>query len=247
LGAFLDLIMTTRSQTGYTMMGVVTGNAGVGKTIALQYYIETLTPREAIGLPACITIKVAPKATAKAVATQLLTALQGQHGRHNIYDLESSAVEAIRRHDLDLILVDEGDWLTVESFEMLRHLFDRSGCPIVVVGLPSIWQVITRHEKFTSRVGMHLDFLPLTQEELLATVLPQICLPCWMYDGQSDDDLELGLLLWQHIGSSFRKLRVILQCASQLAQTMGSERITAETLHTVFQLTAIPRWLAATG
>ncbi len=39
LGAFLDLIMTTRSQTGYTMMGVVTGNAGVGKTIALQYYI----------------------------------------------------------------------------------------------------------------------------------------------------------------------------------------------------------------
>src|SRR2546425_7609337 len=67
--------------------------------------------------------------------------------------IEDASTEAVRRSDLDLILVDEGDWLNVESFEFLRHVFDRTGCPIVIVGLPHIMQVIARHEKFSSRVG----------------------------------------------------------------------------------------------
>ena len=139
--------------------------------------MQSLTPRAYSGFPACVSIKVSPRSTAKALGKTLLSTLSGQPSRHNVYDMEDASTEAIRRSDLDLILVDEGDWLNVESFEFLRHVFDRTGCPVVIVGLPRIMQVIVRHEKFVSRIGLQMEFLPLTQEEVLTTVLPALTLP----------------------------------------------------------------------
>jgi DNA transposition AAA+ family ATPase len=154
--------------------------------------------------------------------------------------MEDAATEAIRRSDLDLILVDEGDWLNVESFEFLRHVFDRTGCPIVIVGLPSIMQVIVRHEKFVSRIGLHMEFLPLTQEEVLTTVLPALTLPYWQYHADQSADRDMGIALWQRVCPSFRKLRVVLQYASQIARARQVERITQEILTETFRLTLIP-------
>ncbi|MEO6888354.1 MAG: hypothetical protein ABI456_04320, partial [Ktedonobacteraceae bacterium] len=155
--------------------------------------------------------------------------------------LEAVSAEAIRRNDLDLILVDEGDWLNVESFEFLRHVFDRTGCPIVVVGLPRIMRVINRHEKFVSRVGLHMEFLPLTQEEVVTTVLPALTLPLWDYHADSPADREMGAALWQRACPSFRKLRVVLQYASQIARARHVERITPEILTETLRLTLIPQ------
>src|SRR5260370_25198754 len=126
-----------------------------------------------------LNIQVSPNSSAKVLAKKLIMTLNGEQANLNVYDMENVAAEAIRRNDLDLILIDEGDWLNVESFELLRHIFDRTGCPIVIVGLPKIMRVITRHEKFASRVGLHMEFLPLTQEEVLTTVLPALTLPYW--------------------------------------------------------------------
>lgn len=238
--AFLQFMMQSRAETGYATMGVVTGEAGVGKTIALQSYVQSLTPRAYSGFPACINLKVRPRSTAKALGKTLLTTLKGELGRHNIYDMEQASAEAIRRNDLDLILVDEGDWLNVECFEFLRHIFDRTGCPIVVVGLPKIMRVITRDEKFVSRVGLQMEFLPLTQEGVLTTVLPALILPHWQYHADASADREMGILLWQRVAPSFRKLRVILQYASQIARARQVTRITPEILMETFRLTLIP-------
>src|SRR5260370_17052353 len=169
--AYMQLIMQSRAQTGYATMGVITGDAGVGKTIALQTYVQSLTPRAYSGFPACISLKVRPRSTAKALGKTLLATLKGELVRYNIYDIEASSADAIRRNDLDLILVDEGDWLNVECFEFLRHIFDCTGCPIVIVGLPHIMSVILRHEKFVSRVALQMNFLPFAQESVLPTIL----------------------------------------------------------------------------
>lgn len=209
--AGMQFLMQSREATGYTTMGVVTGDAGIGKTIAVQIYLQSLTPRAYTGFPACVSIKISPRSTAKAVAKTLLTALNGERGGNNVYDMEAVAAEAIRRNDLDLILVDEGDWLNVESFEMLRHIFDRTGCPIVIVGLPRILRVINRHEKFASRIGLHMEFVPLTLEEVLTTVLPALTLPYWHYQADNAADREMGTQLWQRVCPSFRRLRVVLQ------------------------------------
>ncbi len=239
--ACMQFMMQSREETGYATMGVVTGDAGVGKTIAVQTYLQALTPRAYSGFPACVSIKVSPRSTAKALAKTLITTLNGEHAGHNVYDMEAVAAEAIRRTDLDLVLVDEGDWLNVESFELLRHIFDRTGCPIVIVGLPRIPRVINRHEKFVSRVGLHMEFLPLTQEEVLTTVLPALTLPYWQYRSDDAADREMGVGLWQRVCPSFRKLRVVLQYASQIARARQTERITPAILAETLRLTLIPQ------
>jgi DNA transposition AAA+ family ATPase len=238
--AYMNLLMQSRAETGYATMGAITGDAGVGKTIAIQTYVQQLTPRTYSGFPACVNIKVSPRSTAKALGQTLLSRLSGRPSRHNIYQIEDASTEAVRRSDLDLILVDEGDWLNVESFEFLRHVFDRTGCPIVIVGLPHIMQVIAKHEKFSSRVGLQMEFLPLTQEEVLTTVLPALTLPYWQYDVTSSADREVGILLWERVAPSFRKLRVVLQYASQIARARQAERITPTILKETFRLTLIP-------
>jgi DNA transposition AAA+ family ATPase len=239
--AYMQFMMQSRAETGYATMGVITGDAGVGKTIALQTYLQALTPRAYSGFPACVSIKVSPRSTAKALAKTLIATLNGEQAGHNVYDMEAVSAEAIRRNDLDLILVDEGDWLNIESFEFLRHIFDRTGCPIVIVGLPRIMRVITRHEKFVSRVGLHMEFLPLTQEEVLTTVLPALTLPYWQYHQDDSADREMGVALWQRVCPSFRKLRVVLQYASQIARARQAERITPAILTETFHLTLIPQ------
>lgn len=238
--AYMQFIMQSREETGYATMGVITGDAGVGKTIAIQTYLQSLVPRAYSGFPACVSIKVSPRSTAKALAKTLIATLNGEQAGHNVYDMEAVSAQAIRRNDLDLILVDEGDWLNVESFEFLRHIFDRTGCPIVIVGLPRIMRVITRHEKFVSRVGLHMEFLPLTQEEVVTTVLPALTLPYWRYHVDNSADREMGGALWQRVCPSFRKLRVVLQYASQIARARQAERITSAILTETLRLTLIP-------
>jgi len=52
--------------------------------------------------------------------------------------IAAEVAAAIERNDLKIIIVDEADRLNEDSFEVLRHLFDKTGCPILLVDLPSI-------------------------------------------------------------------------------------------------------------
>ena len=52
--------------------------------------------------------------------------------------------------------------LTVRS-----NWYNKTGCPIVVVGLRQILHVIRKYEKFEGRIGPHLEFLPPDEDEVL--------------------------------------------------------------------------------
>jgi hypothetical protein len=82
--ACMQFMMQSREETGYATMGVVTGDAGVGKTIAVQTYLQALTPRAYSGFPAWVSIKVSPRSTAKALAKTLIATLNGEHAGHNV-------------------------------------------------------------------------------------------------------------------------------------------------------------------
>ena len=71
-----------------------------------------------------------------AFAVDLILALNDRAKGQNVYQTADEAVAAIIRNSVELIIVDEADRLTVESFDILRHIHDKSGCRIVVVGLP---------------------------------------------------------------------------------------------------------------
>ena len=235
---FVELLMRSKRMTGYTTMGVVTGLAGVGKTIAIQTFLNSLEERPHTGLPAGIVIKVIPRSTTRAFLEDLLKGL-GERPRSlhtNCYKIANEAAEAILDYDLKILFVDESDLLNVDGFEFLRYIFNKTGCPIVVVGLRRILRVIGGYEKFESRVGPHMPFQPPVEEEVLSTILPQLIFPHWEFNASSEADLVMGMELWNLTKPSFRNLRKVLQYASILAEIQEKERISRDILKLSYQM-----------
>ena len=76
LAALARLLIISRPRTGYSAMGVVTGHPGVGKSIAVQAFIQKQSRQLHTGLPACIVIHVKPDSTPKAFVEDLLHVLE---------------------------------------------------------------------------------------------------------------------------------------------------------------------------
>lgn len=238
-----DLLMKSKSKTGYSTMGVVTGLSGVGKTIATWDFIKNLAARSHTGLPACVSIKVKPGSTPRQLVEDLLLSL-GERPRSlntNRYKIADDAAEAILSNDLKALFIDNAEQLNTDGFEFLCYIFDKTGCSIIVVGLSQILRLITRHEKFAGRVGLCLDFLPPDENEVIQTVLPKLVIPRWTFDPSLEADLLLGQKLWTSVRPSLRTLRIVIQNASQLAELHNKERITGDLLNQSFQMTSIKK------
>jgi len=236
--AFLALITDTSKM--YSMMGVVTGLAGIGKTVSIKAYLDGLEPCAHTGLPRSTKVTVKPRSTPKALAVEVAANLGDRPRGRNIYEVADEAAAAAVRNDIDVLIVDEADRLNEDSFELLRHLFDTTGCPVVVVGLPRILGVIDRHEKFASRVGLRMDFSPLEPKEVLKVVLPGLVFPHWEFDPGRAADQEMGERILKMVGPSLRKLRNLLQTASQIAAAYEQPRITPDILNEAFGWSASP-------
>ena len=241
---FVEMIMQSKQKTGYSTMAVVTGLAGVGKTIAIQTFLNSLVDRSHTGFPAGLGITVTPGSTTKALMENLLKGL-GERPRRinsNRYKIADEAAEALVNYDLQIVFVDEADVLNVDGFEFLRYIFNKSGCPIVVVGLRQILRVIEVYEKFESRIGPHIEFHPPSDDEVFSTILPQLIIPHWKFDPSSEADIVMGMELWNRTKPSFRNLRKVLQYASLLAELHEKEHISLDILKQSCQMMINPKY-----
>ena len=224
--SFMRLITDPRRRS--PTMGVITGLAGVGKTIALQYYLDSLAPHAQTALPVAVKVKVRTRSSPRALAINILESLQEQVRGRNIYEIADEAAAALERNYIRLLAVDEADRLNDDSFEVLRHLFDKTGCCIVLVGLPNILSVIERHQKFSSRVGLRMPFVTLELKEVLEVILPQLVFPCWNYHPELPTDRQLGETIWHKVNPSLRNLTTLLATASQMATDEQISSITGD-------------------
>lgn len=231
---FINLISDSK-RTSPTM-GAVTGYAGVGKTVAIQAYLNQMLPRSHTLLPAAIKVTVKPNSTPKALATDIVKALEDKARGNTIFEVADEAAAAIARNDLELLFIDEADRLKDASFDVVRHLFDRTGCPIVVVGLPQIVRVIDAQDKFESRVGLRMAFAQLDLDEVINLLLPQLVIAGWKFN--PDSDREMGRKIWEMVRPSLRKLRNLLERASYLSQRDGNNRIILRHIENSFEWTA---------
>lgn len=240
---FVDMLAQSKQKTGYTTMGAVTGISGMGKTIALLNLLQRQKLRAHIGLPDCIAIKVKPRPNPRTLLEQLLRVF-GERPRSissNRHQIADDAVEVIFSNDPKTIFWDDADNLNVDCFDFLAYIFDKTRCPMAIVGLPQIWRVVNHYEKFSSRVGLRCDFLPPHEKEVLETILPQLIVPLWSFDPTDTEDLLMGQELWEWVKPSFRNLRTVLQYASQFAEAQGEKRITLPILEQSYQATPIPK------
>lgn len=236
--AFVEMLMQSKQKTGYTTMAAVTGKSGIGKTIALLDLQQRQEIRTHIGLPDTILIKVQPRPNPRTLLEQLLRAFgERPRGiRSTRHTIAEEAADVIFNNDPQAIFWDDADHLNVECFDFLAYIFDKTRCPMAIVGLPQIWRVVNRYEKFSSRVGLGCDFLPPDESEVLELILPQMKMPFWKFDPKNPADILMGHELWEWVKPSFRSLRTVLQYASQFVEAQGEERITRPILEQSYQV-----------
>jgi DNA transposition AAA+ family ATPase len=138
---------------------------------------------------------------------------------------------AIERNNLRLLIFDEADRLNDDSFEVVRFLLEKTGCPILLIGLPSLLQVIRRQEKFDSRARLRMSFKPLSLEEVLTVVLPGLVFQRWSFDPNNETDRQMGEAIWRKVCPNLRNLRSLLDNANILAKAKGEEKITLPLIH----------------
>ena len=230
---FVDLVIDTRRRR--PTIGVVIAWAGEGKTIAVQHCQNVIQARFQGVLPVTIKVKVPTRPTARKVLLVILQALGERPKRRDNATLLAEEVSvAMRRYDLRLIILDEADRLNDESFEAVRDLRDRTGCPILLAGLPNLLQVIKRHDKFDSRTCLYMNFQPLPLQEMFDVVLPGLVYERWSFDGKNPTDREMGEDIWRKVRSNFRKLCSLIDTANIVALAQNQPKITLPLLQSVY-------------
>ena len=233
LQTFMNLLIDTRRR--YPTIGVVTAWAGEGKTIAAQHCQDVIEARFQGVLPVTIRVKVPIRATSRSILLAILKELgERPKNRDNAALLAEEVGTAMRRYDLRLVILDEADRLNDDSFEAVRDLLDKTGCPILLVGLPNLLQVIKRHDKFHSRSCLQISFKPLPLHEVLTVVLPSLVYDRWSFDANDKTDREMGEDIWRKVSPNLRKLRSLLDTANVLALTQNEPKITLSLVQSVY-------------
>lgn len=139
-------------------IGVIYGNAGIGKTEAVKEYARRNTD--------VILVEADLGYTAKVLFQELSKKL-GMDGRGSIHDLFDDVVMKLKDSGR-LIIVDEAEHLPYRALELLRRVYDKAGVGILLVGMPRLIANLRgkkgEYAQLYSRVGVAVKL-----EELKAT------------------------------------------------------------------------------
>jgi len=189
-----------------------TAPTGVGKTTAVDYAEKVLTFDHQV-----IRCK---QVTTRYTLLQALALAPGEkwntHGRNwmRASDLYDRAVERIRQRPY-LLLVDEGDRLRLDCFEILRDFWDDAKLPMLLVGNEVLTEKLNRqHERLFRRIRVRFA-QPRLREADLRKVLE------FMGYTVADDEFNL---VWTLVGGSPGFAEALLENANEIAASRGVKR-----------------------
>jgi type II secretory pathway predicted ATPase ExeA len=200
------------------IIGMVVAAPGVGKTMAIDYWRRKQgSAFRHVWIEADVLTSCRP----------ILNALEqglGLSGTHNLWDMKARIEAALARDPLTVIL-DEGDLLTVRTFELLRSIWDRVAAlrgsdgerafPLAFFGAPRLREMLSRDdlERLRRRTFHKAELPPLSREEIRAVLKKWPTLNC---DEEGLDDLT------RLSRGSFGWLNVIVPIALKLAAKDGN-------------------------
>jgi DNA transposition AAA+ family ATPase len=137
-----------------------------------------------------------------------------------------------------LIIVDEADRLKDAAFEQIRHIFDRGGVGVVLIGMPGLEKRIARYPQLYSRVGFVHEFPPLSQSEI-RELLPRL----WPAEanlpaGGFANDEAIASTIRASRGN-FRTLNRLLTQMGRTLEINGLQAITAEVVKTAREMLVV--------
>lgn len=145
-------------------IGVLYGNAGIGKTEAVKEYARRNTD--------VILVEADLGYTAKVLFQELNKKL-GMDGRGSIHDLFDDVVMKLKDSGR-LIIVDEAEHLPYRALELLRRVYDKAGVGILLVGMPRLIANLRgkkgEYAQLYSRVGVASKLDELKESDVDAIV-----------------------------------------------------------------------------
>lgn len=215
-------------------LGLAVGAPGAGKTSAAHCYLLRREPEQR---PRCAIVTVMPHMTQKSMLASILHQFGVSSRGHSFYEMASRLQDVSRQGHPPLLVLDDADYflddagyLKPEFLEILPMLVNHSSCFVLLVGVPKLLASIEMVPRLECRVGLIHHIEPLSDAEAYELFLPHLVVPGWGFDGTNEEDLCIGHYLWENARPSLRRVRMILDVASYLAQTTGSGKITFETI-----------------
>ena len=150
-------------------IGVIVGDAGLGKTFALRRYADMN--------PDVILVEVDFGYSAMFLFGELYRSLGLGHRGH----LSAMVSEIIKKLEGSgrLIVVDEAEYLPYKALELLRRVHDKAGVGVLLVGLPRLIHNLRgsrgEYAQLYSRVGIYsqLEKLsPVDTKAIVGSVIP---------------------------------------------------------------------------
>lgn len=130
---------------------LVIGEAGLGKTMALKEYAARKSN--------VVMMEVDPTFTAKVMLQELCTLL-GITAARNSHAMMTAVIDKLKGGDR-LLIVDEAELLSYKPLEILRRIHDKTGCAIVLAGMPKLRANLRgargEYKQLFSRIGLALD------------------------------------------------------------------------------------------
>jgi DNA transposition AAA+ family ATPase len=131
-------------------VGLISGPAGIGKTLAIEAYRTSEDGQTALSI-----MVMSWRATRDGVVAALIEALENS-GRQWPGTVSYAAwiADALRGSDRP-VLVDNAHLLRASGREYLFNLHDETGIPICLIGNPEILVAIKKNDQHHSRIGIH--------------------------------------------------------------------------------------------
>ena len=162
-------------------IGVCHGRPGVGKTRSAQEFtqwperfdynpVDDITPNikaeieKVQGIFTTATVSNTPKTIDQQLTSNLYFFGHARLRASDDYDDDFILQHAYQA--VPLVVVDEADRLSLKSLEHLRHLYDKYGMGLILMGMPGIEKRLARYPQLYSRIGFVHEFKSLSEVEM---------------------------------------------------------------------------------
>ncbi len=151
-------------------LGVIFGDAGLGKTTAIEKY--------SVENPDVILIKVNPSYTKKFLVQEIHKKL-GYEGLGAIYTMLNEIIAKLKNSGR-MIIVDQAEYLTQASLELLRAIYDEAKIGLLLIGMPKLYFNLKGQKgdfrQLFTRIGYKIkleNLLPEDTKVIVNTAIPE--------------------------------------------------------------------------